>query len=219
MWPGTMREYEHLMARFEPADFLLTRQPAIRPEARRVCDDMGMGRNRSGWTDGIGGADVDGCGAGAGIGFGTRPLDASLTRRRLLAAGGAAALAATLGELRGVAPVLSEVTIPAYLRRSSYLALVGERFELIAAGGRGVLARLVAVVDLGVGARVRPLGGAEEAFALLFHSSSRPRLEQDVVSLRHPALGRFQLLVSPASTGRRGQDYSAVINRARPRAL
>jgi hypothetical protein len=58
------------------------------PEARRVCDDMGMGRNRSGWTDGIGGADVDGCGAGVAIGFGTRPLDALLTRRRLLAAGG-----------------------------------------------------------------------------------------------------------------------------------
>jgi hypothetical protein len=74
-------------------------------------------------------------------------------------------------------------------------------------------------MDLGIGRRARPLAGAEEVFALLFDGPSRPRLEQDVMSLRHPALGRFQLLVSPASTGRRGQDYSAAINRARPPAL
>lgn len=188
-------------------------------EGRLVCDDLGVGGNRSGCREGIVGAGVDGCGGGAWVGFGTRPLDAGFTRRWLLAAGGAAALAVTVGELRGVGPVLSEVPIPAHLRRSSYLPLVGERFELIAAGRRDVLARLVAVMDLGIGKRVRPLAEAEEAFALLFHSPSRPRLEQDVMSLRHPALGRFQLLVSPASTGRGGQDYSAAINRARPPAL
>jgi len=184
-----------------------------------VCDDLGVGANRSGWTEGIGGAGVDECGAGAWVGFGTHPLDAAFTRRWLLAAGGAAALAATVGELRGVVSVLSEGPVPAHLRRSTYLPLVGERFELIAAGGRFVLARLVAVMDLGIGKRARPLAGGEDAFALLFHSPSHPRLEQDVMSLRHPALGRFQLLVTPASTGRRGQDYSAAINRAWPPAL
>lgn len=177
-----------------------------------------MGGKRSGCTEGIGGAGVDGCGAGAWVGFGTYPLDAAFTRRCLLAAGGAAALAATVGDLRGVVSVLSEVPVPAHLRRSSYLPLVGERFELIAAGRREVLARLVAVIDLGIGKRARRLAGAEDAFALLFHSSSRPRLEQAVMSLQHPALGRFQLLVTPAGTGRRGQDYSAAINRAQPPA-
>jgi hypothetical protein len=137
----------------------------------------------------------------------------------LLAAGGAAALAATLWELPALAAALSEIASPAYLRRSSYLPLVGQRFELTAPGRRPVVARLVSVMDLGIGRRMRPLAGAEDAFALLFHSPIRPRLEQDVMSLGHPVLGRFQLLVSPASRGHRGQDYSATINRARAPGL
>ena len=37
MWPGTMREYEHLMARFEPADHLLTRRPATKEPLAATC--------------------------------------------------------------------------------------------------------------------------------------------------------------------------------------
>jgi hypothetical protein len=133
----------------------------------------------------------------------------------LLAVGGTAALAATVWELPAVATTLGQIASPAYLRRSSYVPLIGEGFEVTAPGRRPILARLVSVMDLGIGRRMRPLAGAEDAFALLFRSPTRPRLEQDVMSLRHPVLGRFQLLVSPASTDRRGQDYSATINRAR----
>lgn len=146
-------------------------------------------------------------------------MGGGLTRRRLLAASGAAALAATVGELAGVVTALGELASPAYLRRSSYLPLVGERFELMAPGRHRVVARLVSVTDLGTGKRMRPLVGAEDAFGLLFHSPGRARLEQDVMSVGHPAFGLFQLLVSPASTDRVGQDYSATINRAWPPAL
>jgi hypothetical protein len=145
-------------------------------------------------------------------------IRAAFTRRRLLVAGGAAALAAIAGELPGAVSALGIAT-SAHLRRSSYVPLIGDQFELTGTGGRSVVARLVSVTDLGIGKRMRPLAGSDDAFALLFHSSSRSLLEQDVMSIRNPVLGRFELLVSPASTGRRGQDYSAAINRAHPPRL
>ena len=109
-------------------------------------------------------------------------MGGGFTRRRLLAAGGAAALAATVGELAGVVTALGEIASPAYLRRSSYLPLVGERFELMAPGRHRVVARLVSVTDLGTGKRMRPLVGAEDAFGLLFHSPGRARLDTDVMA-------------------------------------
>ncbi len=37
MWPGTMRDYERLMARFEPADHLLTRRPTSEKPLAAAC--------------------------------------------------------------------------------------------------------------------------------------------------------------------------------------
>ena len=161
----------------------------------------------------------DGGGSDAAITAVTSLLDTALTRRRLLMAGGAAALAAIVGELPGAVTAVRGFVTPAHLLRSSYVPLIGAPFELTAPGRRRVVARLVSVSDLGIGRRMRPLAGADDAFALLFHSSSGSRLEQAVMSIRNPVLGRFELLMSPASTGRRGQDYSAAINRAHPPRL
>jgi hypothetical protein len=163
----------------------------------------------------VGGVNVDRWRGEAGVGEGPPAMGMTFSRRWLLTAGGAATLAAMLGELPRAIAALGEMASPAYLRRSSYLPLIGDPFELTAPGQRRVVARLISVTDVGIGKRMRALAGAEDAFALLFHSSSRAGLEQDVMSLGHPALGRFQLLVSPASTGRRGEDYSATVNRAR----
>jgi hypothetical protein len=139
----------------------------------------------------------------------------TVTRRGLLQAGGAAVLAVAVAEVGQVGTALSNVGAPAHLRRSSYVPLIGDRFELNAETGR-ILARLVAVKDPGFGKPIRGATAREDVFALVFHDPGSARLEQDVMTLRHPALGQFRLLVSPASNGRRGQHYAAVINRARP---
>jgi hypothetical protein len=143
---------------------------------------------------------------------------AAITRRGLVAAAGAAVVGVALAEtthLAGLARGLGEFGVPAYLRRSSFAGMVGDRFELLANDGRSV-ARLVAVDDLPAVAHGGAQAGSEDAFALVFHASGAARLEQDVMTLTHPRLGRFALLVSPSGTGRHGQDYAAIINRARP---
>jgi hypothetical protein len=127
------------------------------------------------------------------------PLDA-ISRRRLLQLGaaGAVAVAAPLAAGRARAGA----GIPVALRRSTYLPLVGERFTVAAGAGSAAL-RLVEV------------RGRDDAFALLFHGSGRPRLEQAVRRIAHPAIGTAELLMVPAGTGRRGQDYEIVVNRTR----
>jgi hypothetical protein len=149
-----------------------------------------------------------------------RGLDPEITRRGLLAAGGAAVVGLALAELShvsGVAGVLGsrDAGVPAYLRRSSFVPLVGDRFVLQAADRRAVV-RLTAVDDLGVIAAAGAHPGLDDAFALAFHGPPGMRLDQDVMTLSHASLGSFKLLVSPSGTGHHGQDYAAVINRAVP---
>ena len=64
-----------------------------------------------------------------------------------------------------------------------------------------------------------PRGSAadrENGFVLIFRGPSTPRLRQAVMRVAHPQLRTLDLLVSPAGTGRGGQDYAAVINRLAP---
>jgi uncharacterized protein DUF6916 len=149
-----------------------------------------------------------------------RGLDPEITRRGLLAAGGAAVVGLALAELShvsGVAGVLGsrDAGAPAYLRRSSFVPLVGDRFVLQSADRRAAV-RLTGVNDLGVIAAAGAQAGLDDAFALAFHGSPGTRLDQNVMTLSHSGLGSFKLLVSPSGTGHHGQDYSAVINRATP---
>jgi hypothetical protein len=142
----------------------------------------------------------------------------TMTRRSVLVGGGAAALAAVAAaggtRLPRIVDALGGPTVPAYLRRSSFTGLVGDRFEL-GAGNARTGARLIAFDDLGSGPRMRALAGSDDAFALVFRDQSgRPRLDQDDMTLSHAKLGRFRLLVTPVGRARGGQDYVAVINRA-----
>lgn len=146
------------------------------------------------------------------------PMGDGVTRRQILATGGAATLATLATHAQSMVPGLSSASAilggtPRHLRRSSFTPLVGDRFTIADGVRRPVGVRLVEVRDL---SKRRALVGHDEAFALLFHGPGGPRLEQGVHRLRHPALGRFDLLVTPSGTGRRGQDYETVINRARP---
>lgn len=151
-------------------------------------------------------------------------LAAPHTRRRLLAVGGAAALALAIEPaVRLVERVSAPGPSPrargsSFLRTSTFAPLLGERFTLRGDTGGRVPARLVEIRNLRRGAqRGTVRGHAEEAFALRFHAPrSAPRIGQGVHRLHHPALGTFSLLVTPSGTGRRGQDYEAVINRLHP---
>jgi hypothetical protein len=124
-----------------------------------------------------------------------------LTRRAVLKVGGAAALALSTA---GTALAAQRRRL-SYLRRSSYLPLVGQRFA-IAGGGE---LELVAVRDLRDEQR-----DSDDAFALCF---AGPRgtsaLTTGLPRLHHPALGLFALFVTTGKTTAASQHYCAVINR------
>jgi hypothetical protein len=131
----------------------------------------------------------------------------SLTRRGLLASGGAAGAAAFAALNPGVASAITAIgDDPAYLRRSGYARLVGQDF---AAGswGRTVTLTLAEVTD------VAGRNGRDDAFALLF--AGPPGIEGGIQPLSHPSLGSFRLMISPVDPIARSQDYEAIVDRSR----
>jgi hypothetical protein len=131
----------------------------------------------------------------------------TLTRRGLLASGGAAGAAAFVSLNPGVAKAIVAVgDDPAYLRRSGYTRLVGQDF---AAGswGRTVTLTLAEVGDAGT------TGGRDDAFSLVF--AGPPGIDSGIQPLSHPSLGRFELMISPVDPSGRSQDYQAIVDRSR----
>lgn len=154
--------------------------------------------------------------------------DATLTRRALLAAGGAALAVTAFADASRIAGLATHIASPgppaaaasavggggpAQLRRSTFTGLIGDRFDLATANGR-VTGRLIAV-DSARSSRVRA-GQAthEDTFGLVFHAELGTRLPDGIMTVSHAGLGAFSLFVSRSSAGRRGQEYAAIINRA-----
>lgn len=136
----------------------------------------------------------------------------TITRRHMLAAGGALA-AVGLIELYGSGAAAAALRgAPGYLRRSAYKPLIGQSFTLRGAHGPTVTTRLSAVGD--IGSRRNQLANSDDAFALTFHAPQNTQLDQGTVTMRHATLGTFQLFVVPASTGRKSTDFVAIVNRA-----
>jgi hypothetical protein len=129
-----------------------------------------------------------------------------LTRRGLLASGGAAGAAAFAALNPGVASAITAIgQDPAYLRRSGYVRLVGQDF---AAGsfGRSVTLTLAEVDDV-----AKP-AGRDDAFSLLFVGPAG--LVGGTRTLSHPSLGSFQMMVGPVDPAGRSQDYEAIVDRS-----
>ena len=126
-----------------------------------------------------------------------------LTRRALLASGGAVAVGVALPR---VAHTYAQQT-RSYLRRSSYRPLIGHQFGI---DGTRVELRLAHVEDLN-----RHQAASERAFALNFEAPrGAPPIATSVpTTLHHPALGRFKLLLVPGALSGTGRRYWAVINR------
>lgn len=144
----------------------------------------------------------------------TPGADPRLTRRSLLQAGAATGALLALGGPAG-APALA-ATVPAHLRRSGYAGLTGSPFAASTATGTPVSLRLAEVADLARAAHEPAFAGREDAFALLLTGPAGTVLDQGVHELRHDALGRFPLFLTPVGPAGAAQAYEAVVDRSVP---
>jgi hypothetical protein len=133
-----------------------------------------------------------------------------ITRRRLLASGGAAAGAAAVG-FQPWDPAKANAAdwdTPKHLVRGSYLKLSTPDFSSSRLGS-GAGLKLVSVADLGAAATVKSLVNSEDAFALTFISDTE--FESGTRTLAHPDLGLFELFLTPVEG--KG-SYEAIVNRS-----
>lgn len=136
--------------------------------------------------------------------------------RRSVIAGGASFVG--IGSVRALVPRASAALTEARpeklaLRRSAFLPLVGQAFQIV--HDRGALTVVLRQVrDLGPSARP----GAEDQFSLIFTDAGRrTALQQGTYAIRHARRGRLSLFVVPIGARRTSQRYQAIIN-SRPRA-
>jgi hypothetical protein len=134
-------------------------------------------------------------------------MELTLTRRSLFRTG-ALASAATLVGLRPWAPAPAAAA-PGHLRRSSYAGLLRETVRV-----GSVDLRLDSVADVAGAAVDQSLAGIEDAFVLTFSGPLEAALEGDIHTVRHPALGTFELFVSAVERPGSDRRYEAVIDRS-----
>jgi hypothetical protein len=132
--------------------------------------------------------------------------DRGITRRRLIATGGAAGAAAVVG-FRPWDPAPAHAAdgdTPPWLRRASYLALSSPNFSSSRLGTRADL-ELVTVGDLSD----PKLANRDDAFVLTFKSATT--FPSGTRTVAHDDLGVFDLFVAPVE----GNDgYEAIVNRS-----
>ena len=138
----------------------------------------------------------------------------TLTRAGLVQAGAAAAVVIAVPSAgRSLAPALrsmldgrSPAAAVAYLRRATYLPLVGDSFGIARADGSRVKLRLI---------EARALPSRGEAFSLLFQGSDGTALESAIHRLEHPELGAVELFLGPVGPALGRREFEAVVNRIR----
>jgi Domain of unknown function (DUF6916) len=137
------------------------------------------------------------------MGFNQPEAVRAVTRRTLIKGGAAGAFALAMP----AAAAAAKHRLESHLRRSSYRNLVGQGFQV---KGTNTKLRLTAVQNLN-----RHQAGSENAFALIFQAPRRARaLGHTLPTLHHPALGSFDLMLTPGAASAHGQAYAAIINRA-----
>jgi hypothetical protein len=138
-------------------------------------------------------------------------MSGGLSRRAFLVGG--TALAGT-GAVALVAPDAAAALLPASLfrgiemRRSAFLPLLGETFEIVHAGGMlPVVLRQVS--DLAPA--VRP--GCENQFSLMFTDGGlRPPVEQGIRVISHARQGQIALFVVPVERRKTMQRYQVIVD-------
>jgi hypothetical protein len=136
--------------------------------------------------------------AGTGLSAG---LGTTFSRRRLLQAGGVGAAVLSVPGLWRLQRSVFAGGVPEYLRRETYVPLVGSSFAV--AGSRQDL-KLVAV---------NRLKHSADGFSLLFRARrGAAPLDPVVRGLRHPALGSVDLVLLPVGRAVHGQSYQSIID-------
>jgi hypothetical protein len=142
-------------------------------------------------------------------------LAAGFPLKSALTASGQRASAASSSSSPAKGVVGAAIEAPArplvFLSKATFAPYLNTAFVIQAKRMKAVEVKLVQVNDAGpVPDRQVP---GKECFALVF--SGQQRLSQDVYSFKHPALGKFDLLLVPVGKVKKGKGlfYEAVINR------
>ena len=142
--------------------------------------------------------------------------DPGLTRRRLVQAGGAAAVGLMLGAVpAGAAAKPVSNTAPAYLRRSSYARLKGTALTATDARGAKVTLRIAEIADLARARVEKSIAGRDDAFALTLTGARSALLDGSIHELRHASMGSFSLFLVPVGRpSKTEQSYEVVVDRS-----
>jgi hypothetical protein len=137
-------------------------------------------------------------------------MSGGLSRRAFLAGGtslvGLGAVAVTLPGAAAVLPSLAAKGLA--MRRSAFLTLVGETFEIV--HDRGSLPVVLHEIS-DLKPTLQP--GAEDQFSLMFTDARvRPALEQGTYGIIHARRGRIALFVAPVDRRSTTQHYQVIIN-------
>ena len=140
-----------------------------------------------------------------------------LTRRTVLAAGGAGLVAVAVPERVG--QLLSSSawasTAPADLTLERFAPDEGSRFDVRVSPGHKVPVTLIEAADR-PGRRPDRRGPSGSAFTLLFGGSAPKAFGDGIYTLVHPSLGSISLFLVPVGRAVAGQRYEAVVNRRAP---
>jgi hypothetical protein len=107
------------------------------------------------------------------------------------------------------APPATKSDTLAYFSKASFAAYLNSAFVIKSKRSRAVEVKLVEVNDAGP-VPDRQLAG-KECFSLVF--LGRQMLRQDVYTIEHAALGKFDLLLVPIGKDKKGSYFEALINR------
>ena len=133
-----------------------------------------------------------------------------LSRRSVLSsAASLAAIGSACAFIPGAASAVLAPVAPKKLdlRRSAFLPLVGQKFQI--GPGRGAPVVLREVTDLGPSAR----SGAEDQFSLIFaNGKAGPVIPQGTYSIAHARQGQISLFIVPVGRDEAVQQYQAVVN-------
>jgi hypothetical protein len=103
--------------------------------------------------------------------------------------------------------------VPPELVSATFSALVGDRFEIAPGDGPPFEATLTSCSETphGVPDEWRRTVG-RVPFALLFHGDPPAPVRQQICTLSHHELGRFELFLVPLGPDERGMRFEAVIS-------
>jgi hypothetical protein len=145
----------------------------------------------------------------------------SISRRKFLHTGTLAVVAAGIpmraftaeasnsSQSASLIPAGSDLASP--LNKESFARHLNTTFELRHRDHSPITVKLIELKDWNTkGGRI---GAKTECFSAIFLSSNFERLPQSTYAVRHPQMGKFDLLLVPNGHSKQGEYYEAIFNR------